>query len=142
MLTASLAVLVVTGLALGRGADAATRATAHFDLRCGRRLPLARLPGHAAFGETNPLGHWYFFAYDPANATGAYILPSAGSPVLSCHTTVSFVRDSSPAVKVAASKVYVVGVDSGFTAFGDRPITNPDLLVNGAKVRYTCPNGC
>jgi hypothetical protein len=52
------------------------------------------------------------------------------------------VRNVSPAVKVDPTKNYVAGVDSGYANNGDDPTTSPSLVVLGAKVRYTCPNGC
>ena len=99
--------------------------------------------GSSAGGHP-PLGHWYVFAYDPAHfANGSYILNMADSPTLSCQTTVGFVRPVSPAVKVAAGKVWALGVDSGFAVVGNDPITDPpDLLIAGAKVRDTGPPGC
>jgi hypothetical protein len=45
-------------------------------------------------------------------------------------------------VKVLATTKYVAGVDTHFVSSADAPAPNPDFVVEGAKVRYTCPNGC
>jgi hypothetical protein len=96
----------------------------------------------AVAGTFVPLLHSYLFAYDPVHAGGSYILPAADSPAKSCSTTVPFVRPVSPPVKVVASRVYAVGVDTGYVVMGDSPTTTPDALIAGARVRYTCPNAC
>jgi hypothetical protein len=192
-LAASLAAMVVTGIAIGHTAGAAPRAAAtqhsitmrgvqwrSLDFRYvpqyiqqhGGGVYLQRLPGatsqpDAWFLEAdmnlpagalvnqvtffyqdcgvhgNALAHWYFARYDPAHAGGGFILQSADSPVgtRDCQTH-AFVRNVSPAVKVDPTKNYVAGVDSGYANNGDDPTTSPSLVVLGAKVRYTCPNGC
>ncbi|HXJ66490.1 MAG TPA: hypothetical protein VNN79_22250 [Actinomycetota bacterium] len=92
-----------------------------------------------------PLGRFYVFAYEPSKATGTYLMPQQASPVVRCDVTVSFPFTFNPPVKVAAGKVYAVGIESLFSVLGPTPETELaliDLLIEGAKVRYTCPNGC
>jgi hypothetical protein len=93
--------------------------------------------------QGEPTGQWYFAAYDPAHAAGNFILPIANTPAgtLNCHTH-AFVRGVAPAVKVVATKDYVAGVNSLWRNGGADPTGAPILVVLGAKVRYTCPNGC
>jgi hypothetical protein len=88
------------------------------------------------------LGTWYVFAYAPSSSTGSYVMPQTPSPERSCFGTVPFTHTFSPTVKVAAGKVYAIGVDSGFASSTEQPIDDPRLLIVGARVRYTCPNGC
>jgi hypothetical protein len=93
--------------------------------------------------QNNPLGHWYFAAYDPAHAGGAFILDPHDAPatMIDCATH-AYIRTVSPAVKVVATKNYVAGVDSAYSVTFDQPELAPRFIILGAKVRYTCPNGC
>ncbi len=121
----------------------------HVYLEADMNLPAGSLVNQVTFyyqdcgGAGDPLGRWYFAVYDPAHASGGFILPIANSPsgTLDCHTH-AFVRSVAPAVKVVATKDYVAGVDSRWTNGGSEPTSAPNLVVIGAKVRYTCPNGC
>jgi hypothetical protein len=192
-LAASLAAMVVTGIAIGHTAGAAPRATTtqHSITVRGvewRSLDFRFFPqyvpntgggvyAHVAAGHAIPsdifleaampvpvgavinqvtfylqdcgtdvpsaLGQWYFATYDPTQRKGHFILPIADTPpsMRDCQFH-SFIRTVSPAVKVLATTKYVAGVDTHFVSSADAPAPNPDFVVEGAKVRYTCPNGC
>jgi hypothetical protein len=98
--------------------------------------------GHSDSEANN--GHWYFFEYDPAGGGGQYLLPIQSSPKRRCAVTTSFVRTISPAVRIEATKTYAVGDRSDWVEpAGDTdPQLHPGLLVAGARITYTCPNGC
>ena len=193
-LAASLAAMVVTGIAIGQTAGASPRAAAtqhsvtvrgvewrSLDFRVALQyvpdtaggvythltgsIPLdmwveAAMPvpagalinqvtfyfqdcGFGPVGHETALADWYFAAYNPTKAEGHYILPVADAPASTWDCELhSWARAISPPLKVLATTSYVAGADSHFGTGGPDPNSNPDLIIEGAKVRYTCPDGC
>jgi hypothetical protein len=191
-LAASLAAMVVTGIAIGNTAGAAPRAAAtqhsatvrgvewrSLDFRVAPQyvpgtgggvythllsvdvpaaiyleaampVPAGALVNQVTFffkdcanNHSAPFGRWYFAAYNPTQARSHFILPLVKTPpsMVDCQLH-SFARTVSPAVKVLATTSYVAGAESLYASSTDAPDTDPLLLIAGAKVRYTCPNGC
>ncbi|HEY7282777.1 MAG TPA: hypothetical protein VID47_14420, partial [Actinomycetota bacterium] len=99
--------------------------------------------GTQIVGHPGALADWYFAAYNPTKATGHFILPVARTPASMWDCDLhSWVRAVSPPVKVLATTSYVAGVDPHSVTSGNEPPADPKLIIEGAKVRYTCPNGC
>jgi hypothetical protein len=92
--------------------------------------------------DSNAFGDWYFAQYNPTTGAGQRILQAKDTPqaMLDCQLH-SWARPVSPAVRVLATTTYAAGADLKVIGAGD-PIPNPDLVVEGARVRYTCPIGC
>jgi hypothetical protein len=108
------------------------------------RVPIGAVINQVTFYYRNCLPpdsmNTYFAVYDPAKGTGVLPLPLANMPEGDCDSSEMVVRQVNPGVAVVGSKSFRVGF--GTKGMSTEPIDTPATLIVGAKVRYSCPNGC
>jgi hypothetical protein len=107
-------------------------------------LPVGANVTEVTFFECGPAGNakFYFGAYQPNTRAFTAVLPEAYSPVATtCPTgTHQFTRTGSPIVVTTGAQAYHLGVH--IFALGNFRVTDPIWILNGARVRYTCPTAC
>jgi hypothetical protein len=82
---------------------------------------------------------FYAGYYTPSTSGFAYLVnESHGTLACGLH---DFVKTGSPLGVVGANRQYIVGA----YVVGEIPISlgeTPDFVLSGAKIVWTCPNGC
>jgi hypothetical protein len=83
---------------------------------------------------------YYFGSYQPSAGKFTYHLREAAGNFGNCTIRYTFSRARATIATVLVDRRYVLGADVGTFTGPDNP--NPEWILYGARIRYTCPTTC
>jgi hypothetical protein len=123
---------------LASGAPTVADFEAPVDLPVGANVTSVAFFYKDCFNSGGAHAVYYFGSYQPSVGKFTYHLPEAAGDFGTCSTRYTFSRTT--ATVASGSRRYVLGADVGTFTGPDNP--NPDWILYGARIRYTCPTTC